>query len=361
MVNQPSEKRKYCRNCYHPMAVGSRFCRHCSQKYTTGRVTFKELVTEFIETIFNLDSRFFKTAKALLSPGKLTNEYFLGKHKRYIHPLRLFLVCAVACFAALGLLVSNELNEGFSVQNRKNQRQADYAVYRDSLEVVSQEVLKDFPEGDAKTAVDRILRKLPDTREDSIYYGFLYINDDWTFTTKQFQVSKKEVAIMSPHEIVEKQNFDGFFNRLFATQVVKVNQEGGSFLKSIMGKMIWMIFLMMPALALLLKLLYWRRGQFYVEHLIFSFHYHAFAFIIFGLVFLAEYFMPGLAENWGDEDGHIAIAVVLVMFYLYKSMRRVYKQKRLKTIIKFSILNFSYLFIFIVFLAFTFLIGLFLF
>ena len=89
---------------------------------------------------------------------------------------------------------------------------------------------------------------------------------------------------------------------------------------------------MMPFLALILKLLYVRRDFYYVEHLIFSFHYHAFAFLITsGLILFGKYL-----------SGWIAVPIVGIFVYQFIAMRKVYEQGFFKTFIKFWVLFFLY-------------------
>lgn len=80
-----------CRNCGHPLPEGANYCPQCSQKNHDGRLSFREMAVEMVSTIFNLDNKIFRSFLALLVPGKLTVDYFEGKHVRYYHPLRLFL------------------------------------------------------------------------------------------------------------------------------------------------------------------------------------------------------------------------------------------------------------------------------
>jgi hypothetical protein len=143
MDKKLSPERRYCRNCYHPMPPVGKYCHHCSQKYSTGKVTFKELIGEFLETILNVDSRFFRTARALFIPGKLTEDYFLGKHKRYIHPLRIFLVLAVIHFAMLGLLINESPDFAIDDWNDIGEEDAYFSLYRDSVEAATDLILKE--------------------------------------------------------------------------------------------------------------------------------------------------------------------------------------------------------------------------
>jgi Protein of unknown function (DUF3667) len=51
-----------------------------------------DLIHEFVHSNFHLDGKFFSTLKHLFIPGKLTEEFFKGHHKRYAHPIQLYLV-----------------------------------------------------------------------------------------------------------------------------------------------------------------------------------------------------------------------------------------------------------------------------
>ncbi len=97
----PNDKIVSCRNCGKPLPPASSYCPSCSQRFTTGKINFKDFVLELIDNFFSLDSRWFQTLKYVLVPGKLTKEFFLGKHKTYIHPIRIFLVVVAVFLYAL--------------------------------------------------------------------------------------------------------------------------------------------------------------------------------------------------------------------------------------------------------------------
>ncbi|HMQ90780.1 MAG TPA: DUF3667 domain-containing protein, partial [Flavilitoribacter sp.] len=93
---------KYCTNCHYPLPDYGKYCSNCGQKFTDGRIPLGTLVWDFIDSVLNLDSKFFRTLVAILVPGKLTIDYFKGRHRRYASPARLFFVTAVPPFPPLG-------------------------------------------------------------------------------------------------------------------------------------------------------------------------------------------------------------------------------------------------------------------
>ena len=109
------------------------------------------------------------------------------------------------------------------------------------------------------------------------------------------------------------------------------------------------LFLLLPLLALVMQLLYWRPRHFYVEHLLLLIHNHSAAFVAITAVLVVGA-IPGLAA----VEGVLAAVVGLyLVWYLYRSLRRVYGQSRGWTLGKFGILCAIYLLVTIIVLATT--------
>jgi hypothetical protein len=88
-----------------------------------------------------------------------------------------------------------------------------------------------------------------------------------------------------------------------------------------------------------MMVIYWFPARFYVEHLLFFVHNHAFVFLFFSVLWLASLLAP---ESVMDVLAPVACCYIPV--YLFLSMRRVYGQGRLLTLTKFVVLSFAYLF-----------------
>jgi hypothetical protein len=91
----------YCLNCHYPLSEFDKNCSQCGQKPTDGKITLHDLMHEFVHTLFHLDGKFFWTLKHLFVPGRLTLEFFKGHHKRYAHPVQLFLVLGALTFGTV--------------------------------------------------------------------------------------------------------------------------------------------------------------------------------------------------------------------------------------------------------------------
>src|SRR5690606_21221495 len=134
-----------------------------------------------------------------------------------------------------------------------------------------------------------------------------------------------------------------------------VADSGRSFLNQLLDNIPAALFILLPLMALVLKMLYPLSKRYYVEHLLFVLHFHAFFFLILTLEVLFSRAtswlgMPDLVRNLS-----VFVVSVYVPVYLYKAMRRVYEQGRAITLLKYLFLFLTYvigLFLLLLFAAF---------
>jgi Protein of unknown function (DUF3667) len=108
----------YCLNCHYPLSEFDKNCNQCGQKPTDGKTTMHDLMHEFVHTLFHLDGKFFWTLKHLFIPAKLTQEFFKGHHKRYAHPIQLFLVLGALAFSTI-VAKTKQAEEGINAMIEK--------------------------------------------------------------------------------------------------------------------------------------------------------------------------------------------------------------------------------------------------
>ena len=97
-----------CRNC-GAAAVSqqppARYCGQCGQETALHPPTLGEFVHEFVGHYVALEGALWRTlALLLLQPGRLTREYFAGRRRRYVLPLRLYLSCSFLFFLIVKLM-----------------------------------------------------------------------------------------------------------------------------------------------------------------------------------------------------------------------------------------------------------------
>jgi hypothetical protein len=123
--------------------------------------------------------------------------------------------------------------------------------------------------------------------------------------------------------------------------------DGRSFVQAMIHNVPRALFVLLPLLALVMRMMYLRRH--YVEHLLFFTHNHAFTFILFTVLLLAT-----MVTSW---SWLVAIWITALFvwppLYTYKAMRRVYGQGRWATRAKFFALSAAYLTLLILLAFFT--------
>lgn len=346
---------KKCPNCGTWMDDGKgEYCPGCGQKYTTGLVTVGQLLADAFEAVFNFESKAYKTFFHLFVPGRLTNEYLAGRQKRYVTPLRLFLLMAIIHFAVLAYLVDRfagpQIEQALVVDQSRRAFRADFGLELDSVMQHTRDSV--FPNTPAVAeAFDTVRSSISYNTNDSLDLGNINFFDQ---VPQKIRIDTRDLYGLSEQEILDKYEVEGFIPRLITRQEIRIVREADNAIGFFLGKLTWMVLFMMPALALILKLLYIRRRRYYIEHLIFSFHYHAFSFLLISLT--------AMLDIWLKTYGILtAIGFGVVLVYLFVAMVRVYRQNWLKTFVKFFILNNFYLTLFGVFLTLTLLISAFLF
>ncbi len=99
------------------------------------------------------------------------------------------------------------------------------------------------------------------------------------------------------------------------------------------------MFIFLPILAAVMKLLYWRPRRYYLEHLVLLLHNHAFMFLALPAYVLLHWVL----HIRGLQVLLTLGFTVYVLRYLYRSLRVVYGQSKLLTAGKFILLVGAYL------------------
>ena len=74
------------------------FCAACGQRFVPANPTVAELTSEAWHELSGYDGRIASTIQGLWHPGFLTREYLDGRRKRYLPPLRVYLIVSVVYF-----------------------------------------------------------------------------------------------------------------------------------------------------------------------------------------------------------------------------------------------------------------------
>ena len=333
-----------CPNCNTENEESFKYCPSCGQKNTDSKITFWELWFEFQDAVFNIESRTWRTLKDIFIPGKLTVAYFEGKRQRYVHPLRLLLVSSILVIISMSFQdFQSATNHNYDIKEwilKNYERQQLYGMMKniaDSTNTI-------FPTPQTKIITDTMLTSFKDSlmslisghRHRNGYGQNIDLNHYASFGDENMEIiSKRDFLNMSESELVDKYKKDaGFLERHIFKQKLKMIKDESKIFATIIGNLTWAVLLMMPCLALVLYLLNIRHNYYYIEHLIFTFHLHAFAFLVIAFLIVGLNVFP-----WWV----FLLFAIMVLIYTFISMWKVYQQSIGKTVFKFLALGIVYI------------------
>jgi hypothetical protein len=273
-----------CANCGASLA--GRYCANCGQRVEHAVHSLSHFVREVAEDLTHADSRVWQTIRALLfKPGYLTREFLAGRRVKYLPPLRLYLVLSLFFFVIAAI----------------NNRHSTLRL----VDAGGHEISFDADSNPTQSGEDR--RKRAEQACAKIQYG-----GPWA-TALQSALRK---SCQNAAEDNGRSLKEAYFHSLPRA-----------------------IFLMVPILAAVMLPLYRRQRRYYVEHLLFLLHNHAFAFLWLGMFVLLTLVIPG-------DTLALMLALVFglyILYYYYRSMRQVYGEDTARTLGKFAVLSLAYL------------------
>ncbi|WP_406683925.1 DUF3667 domain-containing protein [Seonamhaeicola sp. MEBiC1930] len=316
-----------CKNCEQEFKINYKFCPYCGQQ-TKDELTFKLLFYNTISNYFSFDARFLKSfLPLLLRPGYLARKFIDGKRLLYLHPAQLYLFISFIFFFLMSVLVVR--NNVQSLDNALTEG-ANGSIIADSLVV------------EANKVFDGIKAEGLDDQQAKIIDSLLKTNTN-TNLNSQFRNKKIDslITVNAPNEkiynIMGMDEDAGAFQRKIYAQSLKFykKRNGGQILQEIYDAIPISLFILLPIFALILKLFFYKRGH-YAHHLVFSFYYFSFLFVVFSLVLLANYFID--IPGWIDF-----LIVISTWLYLLIAIKRFYLLEWLMGLVKTSIISFVYL------------------
>ncbi|MEI6409704.1 MAG: DUF3667 domain-containing protein [Bacteroidota bacterium] len=359
-----------CLNCDHSLHRKDKFCPNCGQKNNNGKVRMKELLNKFWTHLVHLDSKFVKVVWQLMIPGKVTVEYFKGRHKRYPHPVQFFFI--IMFFFLLlfnkscskrnlnfnntggnfGLRISSDstqkkqiTGEEFSTAMEHYAKRIEFQKRYEALSpalrnMISQKaldtlLLKVYPDAALVSDVVEAGKESYDSTETALKADSITLN----LLNFKSRVSISDLYTLTPDEMVERYKIPGWKRRMFFEQGIKSFKNPSGLMHTYLGSFAWSILVLIALMAGFLSLLYWRQKRYYVEHFVFLMHQHSGAFMVITLGLIINLFL-NLELAWLLIFGWIGINLLLCM-------RNYYQQSWGLTILKWLLYLFIYLMSFI--------------
>ena len=362
-----------CLNCGEILA--GQYCGRCGQRATSRLISVIELLRDAFGDLLELDSRLWRTLVPLLiRPGLLTKDYLEGRRARYMPPFRMYLVLSLVFFVVAFFDPQDELAifyepvseseldvqtpPGMSDEDAEERVEEAKAEARRTIDkliekgiITADAVSPDYrpqepasasdePSNELSTDLPRDLQAPEETSED---------DDDADGDGINIKINGDDAGDRCELNDFHLGNSPDWFKRRFTRERIKdvcesIVEAGSRGLKNAVVENIpAALIILLPLMAFVLKLLYPLSRRYYVEHLLFFVHFHAFFFLILTLEILLTKMGAWISILEAVFTLVVIAASLYIPIYLFLAMRRVYEQGRFVTTLKFIFLTLSYL------------------
>lgn len=286
---------KECENCGY--AVDVAFCSKCGQKNVETRQTFPRLIGHFAEDLTHYDTAFWKSLKHLLfNPGRLTRIYLEGKRQEYVPPVKLYIFISFITFLIIGLLPESPVEKEIAQKSE--------------IEIETAPTERDTIEMNGRTYTD--FNQVKKDREEGKIGFFIYHVLKATFHARDHKVNEEMINDTMLHTIPKA------------------------------------IFLYMPIFTFWIWLLHGKRRWYFFDHGIFTLHYFSFLLLSFTIFFIIIRALSWTIHNETIIGSVTTLLSFILMgymiFYFFRSHRRMYGETRLVSRLKSILLFFINMF-----------------
>jgi hypothetical protein len=335
---------QHCKNCETPLKPSFKYCPECGQE-ASENLTFGVLFSKTISDYFSVDARFFRSFFPLmLKPGVLARKFVDGKRLYYLHPAQFYLFVSVVFFFLFSFNIrkaDDEISQAF----KKGIDQDMKAVIPDSLKlrtkdsinlVKAKELLKQNQGkmGVSDKDLDMLDSVITQTTENT-----QAINSGLTFDFDKNELDSLIAVDASKEEKLKAMGLgddaSAFKRRIYEQMLKLYTQRGGGIVQTFYDTVPIAMFLLMPLFAILLKIFYWKRGNF-AHHMVFSFYFFTFLFTSLCLIILANKIIE--VPIWLE-----VLITFSYVIYLFIALRNFYRSSWIGAFFKAGFISFIYM------------------
>jgi len=350
----------HCENCGAEL-IGPH-CAQCGQAAIDYRRSFRHVVVDVLDSFLNWDSKFFATiALLIVKPWKLTNDFLAGKRVRYLHPLRLYLLASILFFFAVNYGAKwIRFEPGKIPEKNRAEVATAIAEKRDEIEKeLERENLSADQRRKAQEALDYLTKPSPSAtvaaEENSSPTTIPTVSPADSGKQTYGPVTDRPFVIFDDAKSTTP--FEKWLEERAKDKMGEHGTKMGLFITTLFSNLPYMMLCCIPLFAFVLKVLYARRGIFYIDHLIYALHIHTFFYTGVMLIVLTtmglDRTIPGTFADWV-----IALLWIAFVVQIFFSIRRVYGQGWFISTLKFFVGGFIYMLVLFLALAATFFITL---
>jgi Protein of unknown function (DUF3667) len=302
--------------------VGERYCTHCGQENLEPKETVGHLVRHFFEDITHFDGKFFTTLKDLIvKPGFLTREYVAGRRMAYLNPIRMYIFISAMFFIAL-----------FASSEESAPPPEDYShavnVFRQQVADSLRSAKADSLRRSFNDTVASRLDTLKAAKATDQALGLRYSNAG----VVQIDITENKYNTLREYDSVQRTLVDtakdhGLMHWILRNNVRQKEKHGGRnklhLEVDVHHDIPKIMFLILPLFALYVGWFYSRKKYYYVNHAIFSVHFHCFLFLLLLLLLVLDKVIPG---DWTELVLVAVIFPVVAFVYLVAALHGMYGQ-----------------------------------
>jgi len=293
-----------CLNCNTPLT--GRYCSECGQENRPKKLSVWQLLGQFFSGLLNYDGRLVQSIRLLFSkPSALTLAYMEGKRSSYVNPVQFYLFTSAIYFLFSSTFSNPDVIDFANSENAEN-----------TVSIGSPpEIIEDLEQ-----------ERTPTSNLESEFESFEeYLSNQETLEPEDSSSDFELRFIEKFYQIKDKYEGQKGFIQAFGEEVL--------------NRLPQVLFITLPLLALILKLVFIRRKHYwYIDHLIFILHIATSFFILLfvqkGLELLAS------STGWSIISFISGLLGFSWMIYYLISFKRFFEKGWAKTLLFFILSSF---------------------
>jgi len=293
-----------CLNCNTPLT--GRYCSECGQENRPKKLSVWQLLGQFFSGLLNYDGRLVQSIRLLFSkPSALTLAYMEGKRSGYVNPVQFYLFTSAIYFLFSSTFSNPDVIDFANSENAEN-----------TVSIGSPpEIIEDLEQ-----------ERTPTSNLESEFESFEeYLSNQETLEPEDRSSDFELRFIEKFYQIKDKYEGQKGFIQAFGEEVL--------------NRLPQVLFITLPLLALILKLVFIRRKHYwYIDHLIFILHIATSFFILLfvqkGLELLAS------STGWSIISFISGLLGFSWMIYYLISFKRFFEKGWAKTLLFFVLSSF---------------------
>ena len=293
-----------CLNCNTPLT--GRYCSGCGQENRPKKLSVWQLLGQFFSGLLNYDGRLVQSIRLLFSkPSALTLAYMEGKRSSYVNPVQFYLFTSAIYFLFSSTFSNPDVIDFANSENAEN-----------TVSIGSPpEIIEDLEQ-----------ERTPTSNLESEFESFEeYLSNQETLEPEDSSSDFELRFIEKFYQIKDKYEGQKGFIQAFGEEVL--------------NRLPQVLFITLPLLALILKLVFIRRKHYwYIDHLIFILHIATSFFILLfvqkGLELLAS------STGWSIISFISGLLGFSWMIYYLISFKRFFEKGWAKTLLFFVLSSF---------------------